>query len=107
MYFYSRYHVHTMFTHLLYNYRIILFETPNQINQCLHFSFFALTEKRNLTINRNTGETVLHKASRMGYDVSFFSVVIINLRLSLNFSTIRSIFTIITIIGILNYFVTL
>lgn len=38
-------------------------------------SSFFLPEKRNLTVNRNTGETVLHKASRMGYDVSYIQVL--------------------------------
>jgi hypothetical protein len=40
------------------------------------FPFFPHAEKRNLSVNRNTGETVLHKASRMGYDVSFIDICI-------------------------------
>lgn len=38
---------------------------------CIYFRCNSFSsEKRNISVNRNTGETVLHKASRMGYDVS-------------------------------------
>lgn len=33
---------------------------------------FENREKRNVTVNRNTGETVLHKAARMGYDETVY-----------------------------------
>ncbi|XP_028405537.1 protein piccolo-like isoform X2 [Dendronephthya gigantea] len=36
---------------------------------------FENREKRNLTVNRNTGETVLHKASRMGYDETVYHCI--------------------------------
>ncbi|XP_046852076.1 uncharacterized protein LOC124445397 isoform X2 [Xenia sp. Carnegie-2017] len=36
---------------------------------------FENREKRNLTVNRNTGETVLHKASRLGYDETVYHCI--------------------------------
>lgn len=32
--------------------------------------FLCLLEARKLNVNRNTGETILHKAARLGYHVS-------------------------------------
>lgn len=32
--------------------------------------FYLILEARKLNVNRNTGETILHKAARLGYHVS-------------------------------------
>ena len=37
---------------------------------CLNVSRPLIVEARKLNVNRNTGETILHKAARLGYHVS-------------------------------------